>query len=189
RFSHTCFNPLLANYSSCLRKKGVRKIHFKESRMCSSRTATQETLPIDVSRKDLTGYLHFIWSAYFADTPRVNEVYIAYSYPWKSRLGLIRLSLDNVITFIGINTLLLHPQVPDCVLLTTVAHELVHYKHGFGSPLPRRYKHPHANKVVDRELEAHRLGDTLRSSNEWIDNHWYSFYAMQRASGWNGLTR
>ena len=144
--------------------------------MSSSMTAASNAFHIDTSRKDLTGYLFSIWSTYFADTPLVNEVHIAYSYPWKSRLGLIRLSLDNAITFIGINTLLQHPRVPDYVLLTTVAHELVHYKHGFGSPLPRRYKHPHANRVVDRELEAHQLGEPLRLCNEWINKYWYSFY-------------
>lgn len=150
--------------------------------MCQSITAAEGAFHIDANRKDLTGYLFFIWSTYFADTPRVNEVHIAYSYPWKSRLGLIRLSLDNVMTFIGINELLQHPHVPDYVLLTTIAHELVHYKHGFGSPLPRQYKHPHANRIVDRELEARQLGEPLRSCNEWIDRHWYAFYDRQRAS-------
>lgn len=157
--------------------------------MCSSMTVAEEAFYFDASRKDLTGYLHFIWRTYFSDTPRVNEVHIAYSYPWKSRLGLIRLSLDNSITLIGINTLLQHPQVPDYVLLTTVAHELVHYKHGFGSPLPRRYKYPHANKVVDHELEAHNLGEPLCLCNEWIDRCWYAFYDRQRADGWDRLMR
>jgi hypothetical protein len=157
--------------------------------MCPSITAAEEVFHVDASRKDLTGYLHFIWNAYFSDTPCINEVRIAYSYPWKSRLGLIRLSLDNVMTFIGINTLLQHPQVPDYVLLTTIAHELVHYKHGFGSPLPRQYKHPHANKVVDRELEARQLGEALRYCNEWINQHWYPFYDTQRASGWDKLVK
>jgi hypothetical protein len=148
-----------------------------------------EAFPIDASRKDLTGYLYFIWNTYFADTPRVNDVCIAYSYPWKSRLGLIRLSVDNVVSFIGVNTLLQHSQVPEYVLLITIAHELVHYKHGFGSPLPRCYKHPHANNIVDRELEVRKLGEALHYCNEWIDKYWYSFYDMQRASGWNGLVK
>ena len=157
--------------------------------MCSSMTVAAEAFHLDANQKDLTSYLHFIWRTYFSDTPRVNEVQIAYAYPWKSRLGLIRLALDNTVTFIGINTLLQHPQVPEYVLLTTIAHELVHYKHGFGSPLPRRYKHPHANKVVDRELEAHNLGEPLSLCNKWIDRHWYAFYDRERAAGWDGLVR
>ncbi|GCE19207.1 hypothetical protein [Dictyobacter kobayashii] len=138
-------------------------------------------------RHHLSDYLQWIWHNYFADIPRVNEVTIDYCYPWKGRLGLIRLSVDATMTFIGINTLLQLPQVPDHVLITTIAHELVHYIHGFGSPLPRLYKHPHANKVVDRELEQRELGAYLHSCNEWIDNYWYSFYDMQRAAGWAGI--
>lgn len=136
--------------------------------------------------RNLSTYLESIWQEYFADVTRVNEIQIAYSYPWKSRLGLIRLSLDESVSFIGINTLLQLPQVPECVLLTTIAHELVHYTHGFGSPLPRPYKHPHANHVVDRELERRHLGEQLSSCNEWIDKYWYPFYDMQRATGWVG---
>lgn len=138
-------------------------------------------------RSQLAMYLQWIWQSYFEDCPRVNEVNIDYCYPWKGRLGLIRLSLDATMTFIGVNTLLQVQQVPEYVLITTIAHELVHYIHGFGSPLPRRYKHPHANKVVDRELEQRNLGDYLCCCNEWIDKYWYSFYDMQRAAGWAGI--
>ncbi|GCE11097.1 hypothetical protein [Tengunoibacter tsumagoiensis] len=155
--------------------------------MLSSLTELTLTAPPAVSRTNLTWYLNQIWQLYFSDVPRVNEVYIDYCYPWKSRLGLIRLSVDNSLTFIGINTLLQLPQVPDYVLTTTIAHELVHYTHGFGSPLPRRWKHPHANHVVDRELEHRSLGESLAWCNEWIDQCWYPFYDLQRASGWSTI--
>jgi hypothetical protein len=130
--------------------------------------------------RDLTLYLDSIWQEHFPDIARVNEVGIAYSYPWKRRLGLIRLSLDNVTSFIGINTLLQHPSVPEHVLITTVAHELVHYAHGFGSPLPRLYQHPHANNVVNRELEQRGLGELVRQCDEWIDEQWFAFYQLYR---------
>ncbi len=116
--------------------------------------------------------------------PRVNEVQIAWCQPWKNRLGLIRLSLDEKISFIGINTLLQHELVPEYVLLTTVAHELVHYAHGFGSPLPRPYTHPHANNVVNRELEKRGLGTSVRQCDLWIDREWFAFYDTQRKSDW-----
>lgn len=139
--------------------------------------------------RNLTVYLDTIWQRYFADIPRVNEVQIAYGQPWKSRLGLIRLSLDNAISFIGINALLQHEQVPEYVLITTIAHELTHYAHGFGSPLPRLYKHPHANNVVNRELEQRGLGVYVQQSDEWIDKHWYPFYDNERKAGWAGIAR
>ncbi len=109
-------------------------------------------------RQNLSPYLEQIWQLYFSDIPRANEVLIKYCYPWRSRLGLIRLSLDQCVSFIGINTLLQSPLIPDYVLLVTIAHELTHYAHGFGSPLPRACLHPHADRVVDRELERRDLG-------------------------------
>lgn len=131
-------------------------------------------------KRDLTLYLNSIWQHYFSDVPYANDVQIAYCRPWKSRLGLIRMSLDSTHSFIGINSLLQHSEVPDTVLIITIAHELVHYMHGFGSPLPQLYEHPHANNVVDIELERRGLGDALFSSNQWIDEQWYDFYATQR---------
>jgi hypothetical protein len=129
-------------------------------------------------------YLETIWQTYFADVPRANQVSIAYCQPWKRRLGLIRLSLDNETSFIGLNALLQLPQVPEYILITTIAHELTHYAHGFGSPLPRVHEHPHANNVVKRELERRGLGETMRLCDQWIDNQWFSFYDKERATGW-----
>jgi hypothetical protein len=129
-------------------------------------------------------YLDEIWQTYFADVPRLNQVDIAYCQPWKRRLGLIRLSLDNTTSFIGINALLQMPQVPEYILITTIAHELSHYVHGFGSPLPRLYEHPHANNVVKRELEKRGLGATLSLCNAWIDKEWFALYEQEREAGW-----
>jgi hypothetical protein len=136
-----------------------------------------------------TTYLEHIWQCYFSDVPRQNLVEIAYCRPWKSRLGLIRMTLDGTKSFIGINSLLQVERVPEYVLTTTIAHELTHYTHGFGSPLPRLYEHPHANNVVERELERRGLGNFLRKCDEWIDKHWFPFYDMQREAGWAGITQ
>ncbi len=132
-------------------------------------------------KHELAACLNLIWERYFIDVPRANTILIEYCYPWKSRLGLIRLSLDATITFIGINALLRQREVPDYVLMTTIAHEVVHYSHGFGSPLPRCFKYPHANKVVDKALEQRGMGVYLQCCNEWIDKNWYTFYDAQRA--------
>ena len=93
-----------------------------------------ETPEICIPSRCPEQYLTNIWQNYFADIDRVNQVEIAYCQPWKRRLGLIRLSVDNSISFIGLNALLQMPEVPECVLLITIAHELAHYTHGFGSP-------------------------------------------------------
>ncbi len=125
-------------------------------------------------------YLDAIWQWYFSDVPRVNDVQIAYCAPWKTRLGLIRLSLDEQISFIGLNSLLQFLEIPEYVLIATIAHELVHYAHGFGSPLPKLYAYPHAGGVVERELEKRELGVHMRCSTQWIDNEWFAFYDRYR---------
>jgi hypothetical protein len=137
--------------------------------------------------REPTVYLDEIWQHYFADVPRVNQLEIAYGQPWKRRLGLIRLSLDNTTSFIGVNALLQIQHIPEYILITTIAHELTHYAHGFGSPLPRQFKHPHANNVVKNELESRGLGQSMRLCDEWIDNEWFSFYDKQRETGWAEL--
>jgi hypothetical protein len=137
--------------------------------------------------KDVNIHLEDIWRQYFGDITRANMVQIAYGYPWKSRLGLIRMTLDQSVSFIGVNALLQHASVPEYVLITTIAHELAHYAHGFGSPLPRRYAHPHAGNVVNRELERRGLGEYTRRSDQWIDKYWFSLYDSERNSGWAGI--
>ena len=146
-----------------------------------------ELTPTASSPRNLDIYLDHIWLEYFSDIPCVNDVKIAYCHPWKRRLGLIRLSVDGATSFIGINKLLQHHYVPEYVLITTIAHELTHYAHGFGSPLPRPYEHPHANNVVDRELERRGLGEYAHQSDAWIDKQWFAFYDRERKSGWTGL--
>ena len=143
------------------------------------------TLPgISTITRDPGAYLDEIWRSYFADVQRANRLEIAYCQPWKRRLGLIRLSLDNTTSFIGLNALLQLPQIPEYILITTIAHELTHYAHGFGSPLPRQHKHPHANNVVKEELERRGLGEIMRQCDTWIDSEWFSFYDTQREAGW-----
>jgi hypothetical protein len=126
-------------------------------------------------RRELDG----VWDRYFADTPRVNEVDIEFVGAWKRRLGVIRMSLDEAETHIGINSLLRHEDAPYCITLITVAHELAHYAHGFGSPLPRKYQFPHRGGVIERELIARGLRRELDHYEDWIEHHWWSFYARR----------
>ncbi|MGH2507668.1 MAG: hypothetical protein ACRDHZ_09745 [Ktedonobacteraceae bacterium] len=150
--------------------------------MClSGKSILQDTNTVT---RDPSMYLDEIWQGYFADVSRVNQLEIAYGQPWKRRLGLIRLSLDNTTSFIGVNALLQIQQIPEYILIITIAHEITHYAHGFGSPLPRQYTHPHAHHVVQDELERRGLGEMMRLCDAWIDSAWFSFYDRQRGTGW-----
>ena len=156
------------------------------SYIATTATTSHLTFPT-CNRQNIEMYLTNIWQQYFPDVPCANEVQIAYRLPWKSRLGMIRMTLDTTRSFIGINALLLHRQVPEYLLVVTIAHELTHYTHGFGSPLPRLYQHPHANNVVNTELERRGLGEYVQRSDAWIDKHWFPFYDIERKSGWIGI--
>jgi len=122
--------------------------------------------------------LREIWDRHFRDTPRVNAVQIRFGAPWKTRLGSITLSEDQRTTYIQVNALLRLPEAPDYVAAVTVAHEMVHYAHGFGSPLPRRYKHPHRGGIVRRELIRRGMERDYRQYDEWVYAHWYDFYDL-----------
>ena len=130
-------------------------------------------------------YLNEVWQTYFADVPRVNQVEIAYARPQKRRLGVIQLE-DNI-TRIGVNGLLQLQELPEYILITTIGHELTHYAHGFGSPLPRLHPHPHANGVVTRELDRRGLGEARHQCDEWIDKQWFTFYEKMQLLGFPGL--
>lgn len=123
--------------------------------------------------------LNHLWNTYFSDVPQANRVEIEFARPWKTRLGMISLSESGRTTYIGLNALLCEPQVPESVCKITIAHELVHYAHGFGSPLPRKHSHPHHGNVVSRELMARGLGQDLKYYQHWTTQHWLPFYYTQ----------
>jgi hypothetical protein len=121
----------------------------------------------------LVDQLEGIWATYYADVDRVTPVSIRYVRPWKRRLAVIYLTDDDKQTFIGVNRVLRDPRVPYTVFLVTLAHELAHYAHGFGSHHPRRYQHPHRGNVIQRELRRRGLGNELRFYTEWTSDSWF----------------
>ncbi|MHB1006668.1 MAG: hypothetical protein ACYC3S_13650 [Chloroflexota bacterium] len=124
-------------------------------------------------------HLAYVWDRFFADTPCANPVDIAFAKRWKARLGLISLSEEERTSIIRLNALLSHPDVPECLTTITVAHELVHYSHGFGSTLPRKFGHPHQDDVVEKEILGRGLSRTYGEYLGWIDHHWDQFYYSQ----------
>ena len=136
---------------------------------------------IEVDRDDtwLVAEMERLLATCFRDVPRKNAIEIRFGRPWKTRLGRIRLSEPRKVSQIEINALLGRPEVPEAVCRVTVAHELVHYSHGFGSTLPRRHRHPHQGHIVSRALVARGLGAELAIYNQWTDQEWYRFYEEQ----------
>lgn len=124
----------------------------------------------------LADHLVDLWRGHFRDVPRANPVDIAFGRPWKTRLGLITLAEDTGASYIRLNALLRLDAAPEFVVSLTLAHELVHYAHGFGSTLPRTYRHPHQGGIVNRELTTRGFGAYIEPYRAWLDEQWFPFY-------------
>lgn len=113
---------------------------------------------------------------------RLHFADVAEGYPIVSRFGIRARNRFGSIgardgkTIILVNRLFADTAVPEFVVDGTLAHELAHYAHGFGSGLPRIHADPHRGGVVDRELERRGLAETLLRSEEWRKVHWDAFY-------------
>jgi hypothetical protein len=136
--------------------------------------------------------LYDIWENHFADVPRKNYVVIKFgkysrrqlgSIKWASKRTKIKGLLNKIkediksqddkrVTVITITKYFQHEEVPDEVVRQTIAHELVHYTHGFHSPLKQIYKHPHRGRIVEKELHKRGLQDTFQFSEEWLKKNW-----------------
>ena len=124
----------------------------------------------------LADTLDRLWEEHFWDVPRICPVRIRFGARWKWRLALIRWESATESSLIALNALFRDPIVPESLCEVTIAHEIVHYAHGFGSPLPRRASDPHADRVIERELAARGLGPKLALADAWVDRCWSAFY-------------
>jgi len=145
--------------------------------------------------EDLAEVLYDLWDNNFADIPRKNLVLIKFGKSSKRQLGSIKwvnkrtkvkgflkgfkeerkAQDDKRISLITLTRLFQSKVVPDYVVTSTIAHELVHYTHGFHSPLQRRYKHPHQGRIVQKELNNRGLGEIHKKSEQWIKANWQKY--------------
>ncbi len=58
--------------------------------------------------------------------------------------------------------------ISTAVIDHTIAHELVHYTHGFSSKKARLHKYPHAGRVVKREMESRGMGHLNKAYRSWV---------------------
>jgi len=128
------------------------------------------------NNKWLEQKLDFLWLSYFQDVPKLNNIHIAFGRSAKRRLASIRQishkdkTSDTQIKVTGFYK---DPTVPEYVVLTTIAHELCHYAHGFASPLPQFSRYPHHGGIVDRELVRRGLGKSLEMQRVWLKDSWH----------------
>jgi len=121
----------------------------------------------------LNNRLNQIWEKFFPEVKRKNNVVIRFKGRSIGQFGYIKRIKED--TLIVINSLFRDERVPSFIVYNTIAHELVHYMHGFHSPLEKKYKHPHKGGVVDKELRKKGFSELLKKEKEWMKG-WEKLY-------------
>lgn len=126
--------------------------------------------------------LEQIWQRYFSDVSRPNKIKIKFGRKARKRLGSIgqQVSKNAEVHFdtqIRINGHFKSPEIPEFVIDATIAHELCHYTHGFGSPLPKYFDHPHKGGVVEIELKKRGLKELETKEWRWLQENWKNHLA------------
>ncbi|MBI2109940.1 hypothetical protein HYT58_02080 [Candidatus Woesearchaeota archaeon] len=118
-----------------------------------------------------------IWNLFFPEVER-KMVFIRWKGFWKNKFGHIRKTGHG--TEIAINRLFQDERVPEDVIKLTIAHEIIHYMHGFHSHLPKQFNHPHAHGVVNKELISRGFKYAIKNEKLWVKNNWFALYKELR---------
>lgn len=120
-----------------------------------------------------------VWDSIFPEMSQDNEVKIVWGRKAHNRLGSIKTGDKNSTkhpdTIITINSLFRDNEIPEFVVIGTIAHELAHYAHGFHSPLERKFQTPHAGGIVNKELRNRGLEKVLRLQKKWLKENWENY--------------
>lgn len=119
----------------------------------------------------LLSRLDNIWSKHFQDIEQVNPLFIRFGRYSKFRLGSIRLDRKTDKSYITITGMFKDHKIPQEVVDHTLAHELVHYTHGFSSKRTRLHKYPHAGGIVNQEMRKRGMGYLLTAYRSWIKEY------------------
>ena len=130
--------------------------------------------PLNLPARDnrwLLCRLDNIWSTHFSDVTQANRVFVRFGRSSKTRFGSIRLRYSDNSTHIMISGIFKKHIFPEEVVDHTIAHELVHYTHGFSSPHSRLHKFPHRGGIIDKELKRRGLGALVAFYRKWLDEY------------------
>lgn len=108
----------------------------------------------------------------FSDMEVPNRLEVHWGRRAQRRFGSIKMRRDKKVSEITINGLFREESIPEQIIQATLAHELSHYVHGFSSPLPRKYKSPHAGGIIEREFKKRGLSLLSAYEKQWTKNHW-----------------
>lgn len=124
--------------------------------------------------------LSSIWTKHFPEMEQTNPVQIKFGRYSKYRLGSIKLNRRTNRSHITITAMFKKISIPAQVVDHTLAHELVHYAHGFSSKRARLHKYPHAGGVVQKEMEQRGMGYLNKAYREWVQKYRKQLFADAR---------
>ncbi len=120
-----------------------------------------------------------IWDTYYSDGPSGYPIRVRFGPKARYRYGSIYSRGEAC--YVLVNALFAHPDVPEYVVDATLAHELAHYVHGYGSGLRKLHAHPHRGGVVDKEMEKRGCLFLEVKASEWRRTRWQDFYTTYAA--------
>ena len=107
-----------------------------------------------------------LWRTHFSDVPLGYPLEVGWGIRARHRFGSIAARNEKAV--VRLNVLFAFPEVPESVIDAVLVHEFVHYAHGFGSGLPKRYRHPHRGGVIEKELTLRGLLAQDVRADEWL---------------------
>ncbi len=119
----------------------------------------------------LLSRLDTIWSKFFPDIDQSNPIFVKFGRNSKYRLGSIRLDRKTDKSYITITAMFKNSKIPTDVIDHTLAHELVHYTHGFSSKRTRQHRYPHAGGVVNKEMTKRGMGYLIKAYRAWVKGY------------------
>ena len=119
----------------------------------------------------LISRLDQIWSKHFCDVEKSNPLFIHFGRYSKYRLGSIRLKKKSDKSYIIVTGMFKKLTIPVEVVDHTLAHELVHYTHGFSSKRVRLHKYPHVGGIVQKEMKKRGMGYLIDPYRIWIKEY------------------
>jgi len=119
----------------------------------------------------------YLYQRYFSDVDIINKITIKFGRPARTRLGSIKpgRKLGTAHSIITMNGYFQDPNIPDFVIDAVIAHEFMHYAHGFASPHEQAFKHPHKGGLVDWDLKERGLAEVLKLEKQWLKANWRNY--------------
>ncbi|MBT4334788.1 hypothetical protein HOD61_03150 [archaeon] len=123
----------------------------------------------------LDNRMNTIWQKLMPEVEKENQVNIHFGRFWKNKFGHIARQKDGS-SQILINSYFRDNKVPEYIIDLTIAHELVHYMHGFQSPRQQQFRYPHQGNIVNKELKLRGFEILLILEKQWVKNQWWNLH-------------